>query len=106
MTVIVISLLIIGAVAFFVWADHRGDVIHAKFTKDDVIPALECMLDDKCSHDEFDLFLGRRIDDPNLESIRQRCLSLCQKYPGGPGEDIAREGKEEIKKILKELRAA
>ena len=61
-------------VGFFFWTNHRTAKAHARFQAKDVEDALlELVSPDAQDHDTWDLFLAWRIDDPYLESIRQRC---------------------------------
>jgi len=64
-----------GIAVFFVWANRQTAKAHARFTPKDVEAALTELLDPQAhDHDNWDLFLGWRIKDPYLESIRVECL--------------------------------
>ena len=52
-------------------------------------------------HDEWDLFLAWPIDDPYLESVRQRCIRVCDE--DGP-EPVEARLRQELEEILQELR--
>jgi hypothetical protein len=61
---------------------------------------------DAGTHDEWDYFLSRPIADPYLESVRQRCLDICRRYPdGAPGKDLPEAASAEVRALLEELRA-
>ena len=71
------AVLIASVTAFFVWTNGATERQHARFTAEDVQSAVENCLDlHGDDHDEWDLFLGWPIDDPYLESVRQRCIRL------------------------------
>ena len=68
---------------------------HAKFTRREVEAALEEFVSpDSVYHDLWDLFLAWPVDDPYLESIRQRCRRVAE---GNAAED-------QVRAILAELR--
>lgn len=78
---------------------------HARFQRQDVLDAISEMVSkDSRSHDAWDLFLGWPIDDPDLESVRQRCLAIVKQCPRQrPTEDISPEGLARLQSILNEL---
>jgi hypothetical protein len=97
--VIVISVVI----AFFVWGNGETGIRreHAGFTPDDVQSAIKNCLDlHGIDHDEWDLFLGFPIDDPYLESVRQRCIRVWDEH--GP-EPVGERLRRELEEILGEL---
>ena len=74
-----IPLIIALVAAFFIWANTRTRREHARFTREDVEIALkEFVASDSKYHDTWDLFCAWPIDDPYLESIRQRCRGLTE----------------------------
>lgn len=80
-----------------------------RLTKQDVERALLNVLDmdDSGTHDLFDLFLGRPIEDPSLEAVRAECLAVCladRHRP--PGKDLGEESEKWIRQKLDELRSA
>jgi hypothetical protein len=103
--------LLIGAVvlisfviAFLVWGNGETAIRreHARFTCEDVQSAVENCLDlHGIDHDEWDLFLGFPIDDPYLESVRQRCIRVWDE--DGP-EPVEARSRREVEEILQELR--
>jgi len=104
---LIVALLIVVIIAFFCWANYRTKREHATFTKNDVISAIENVLglgnDDY--RDEWDLFLNWPIEDPYLESVRQRCIAISAKYSDvEEGKDIASSGEAELHLILEELK--
>ena len=103
---IIFGLLIVGVVAFFLFSNYQTKKRHARFGREDVVAALEEFVSSDSGYlDEWDLFLAWPIDDPYLESIRQRCIKVYAEYPPTrPGEEISTEGVEQVHAILKELR--
>ena len=100
---IAIIAVILGIVIFFTWANYQAKKQHAAFSKEDVVSAINNALSGKM-HDDWDLFLSWPIRDPYLESVRQRCRSISEKYSGTePGKDIGTPGEQELKIILGEL---
>ena len=105
-----IPLLVGGAVviasvtAFFVWANGATERQHARFTAEDVQSAVEnCLGLHGDDHDEWDLFLGFPIDDPYLESVRQRCIQTWDQ--DDVPEPVEGRLREELEGILQELRS-
>jgi hypothetical protein len=91
-------------IAFFVWGNGETAIRreHARFTREDVQSAVENCLDQHgTDHDEWDLFLGFPIDDPYLESVRQRCIRVWDE--DGP-EPVEARLRRELEAILQELR--
>ena len=108
-TLVAVSIYVLFALigAFFTQANEKARQRHATFKKEGVIGALENVLGlSECRyHDEWDLFLAWPIDDPHLESIRQKCLDIRQRYPSGPEGDIgSKVGQAEVKRMLDDLR--
>ena len=96
------AIVIAPVTAFFVWANGATERQHARFTRQDVQSAVENCLDmHGTDHDEWDLFLGFPINDPYLESVRQRCIQLWD--ADGP-EPVDARLRRELEKILQELR--
>lgn len=102
-----IGLLIAFISGFFIWANYQTRRNHAQFTPSAVAGALEELISpNSSSHDEWDLFLAWPIDDPFLESIRQRCLIVIRECPAKhSNEDMSQKGLESIRAILAELQA-
>lgn len=98
------SLIIVALVVFFTWAGREGKAQHAKFGKSDVISALNNLISDESTdHDEFDMFISWTIDDPYLESIRQRVIEIASKYPRLVNRDVSIEGAREIEGLIYEI---
>jgi hypothetical protein len=98
----VTALLIVGVAAFFAWANRLTRKAHASFTRQDVEGVLEAAIGASDYYDDWDLFLGSPIDDPYLDSVRQRCIQISDQYGGpapGGAEFVAR-----LKPILEELK--
>jgi hypothetical protein len=89
------ALIVALAIVFFLWANALTRREHAKFTCRNVEAALEEFVPpDSANHDTWDLFLAWPIDDPYLESIRQRCLGLTE----------SRAAEDQVHAILADLR--
>jgi hypothetical protein len=98
----------VGAIVlFFTWANRYTAKAHARFQGGDVEAALtELVSPHSNDHDTWDLFLGWPIDDPYLESIRQRCLTIVRECPASHArEDMSQEGLNRVQALLDELRA-
>ena len=55
---------------------------------------------------DWDGFTSIRIDDPELEKIRQRCLAIRDEFPPQKGTDYCSPaGMEEMRKLADSLRA-
>ena len=95
---------IIGIAVFFSWANNQARKQHERFTKSDVISALENVISiESVSHDEWDLFLAWPILDPYLESVRMSCLQISFEHSDEPGRDLSVAGEAKVRSILKEL---
>lgn len=95
--------LIASVAAFFVWANGGTERQHARFTSEDVQSAIENCLDlHGDDHDEWDLFLGFPIDDPYLESVRQRCIRIWDQ--DDVSEPVEGRLRQELEQTLQELR--
>jgi hypothetical protein len=102
--VIILSLIVIVIVVFFCWANNQAKKQHAAFTKDDVVKAIENVFANEL-HDEWDLFLAWPINDPYLESVRQKCLLIFKEHQGKEkGKDIETTGEAKLQLILEELK--
>lgn len=79
-----------------------------RLTKQDVENALRNVLDRDSSntHDTFDLFLSRPIEDPVLEVIRKECLAVClADLPLPRGRDVGAMSEQWIRRKLNELQS-
>ena len=93
----IIAIAIMTVVVAGLFLARRADRAYAASTKEDVISALKNVIDegppDSCGcHDEFDLFLGHRIDDPYLDSFRTRALAICQADIRTGPKDLSPDG--------------
>lgn len=95
--------LILFICAFFWWANRRTAKVRWQSTAADVEHALEVFLDLKGgpAHDDFDLFVGRPIADPELEAIRQECQAMCRDSDGCPESNP--RNRERVAEILDQL---
>ena len=84
---------------------RRTSTLHRAFTSDDVEFALEQFLDltAGATHDDWDLFLEWPIDDPYLETVRQKCLTIVRDS-GSVAAEINPQNRERISEILGELK--
>jgi len=95
----IIGVLLAAVAGFFAWANSQTRPAYARSTRSDVEEALkEFVSPTSADHDQWDLFLGWPIDDPYLESIRQRCQAFA-------GHDADPAAKDHVRAILAELRA-
>jgi hypothetical protein len=100
----VIIVVLAGVAGFFIWANYQTRKQHERFTKSDVVAALESVIStESVDHDAWDLFLSWPIKDPYLESLRKRCLDISSDHSDEPGRDLSIEGEEKVRSILKEL---
>jgi hypothetical protein len=84
----VIALLFVGFAALLALATRSTRRAHARFTHRDVQAVLEDAIGTADYYDDWDLFLGWPIDDPYLDSVRQRCIEISDRYGGAaPGGD-------------------
>ena len=90
----------------FVLANLLTKRRHFAFTKDDVVGAIENVLSNiDETHDQWDMFLSWPIRDHELESIRQKCLTIDKDYSyKEKGKDIASAGEQKLRSILEELK--
>lgn len=102
-----ITLVVLGVILLVAWSNSQARKDHANFRPVDVEMALqEVLSNESCCHDGFDLFLSWPIDDPYLESLRQRTLTILNDSPPPPaGYDISPEGLKQIELLLMELRS-
>jgi hypothetical protein len=102
-----IGLIVAAVVGFFTWANVRTKHAHARSTRTDVEQALEELVSPDSTYlDTWDLFIAWPIDDPYLESIRQRCLRVVEECtPEKPTEYISQTGVQRVRAMLAELRA-
>jgi hypothetical protein len=62
-------------------------------------------LDDSGTHDKFDLFVGRPITDPSLETLRLEILSICvTEGQPTPGRDFGPLAEAWLRNALSDLR--
>jgi hypothetical protein len=106
MNALLLTITVVLAVAGLIWwADRHQARVHARYQSHDVERALAEMVSPDSKYiDEFDLFLSRPIDDPYLESVRQRCLAALEDYPAGRWEYVSDEALARVRELLNELR--
>ena len=99
---IVIVMCIVLVVALWL---HRKYLETVHITREDVVAALRNVLDmdNAGNHDEFDLFLGRAIQDPYLESVRKECLEVLRHDTPRSGKDLGEAAEQWVKEKLREL---
>ena len=95
----------LAVTGFFLWARRQTRRKHARFRRQDVRDAFEQVLSANAfTRDTWELFLKWPIDDPYLESIRQRCRHVVADWPRTKvTEYIAKEGIDRLEEIYKEL---
>ena len=100
-----LMLLIAGVAVIFIAGNRTTALAHSRFTESDVEDALdEVVSPDSEYHDAWDLFLSWPIGDPELESVRQRCLEIVKNDSPPPGRDISYGAEREVRALLRELR--
>ena len=99
MKIVAIIGVILAAVAgLFAWANRQTRRAYARSTRSDVEAALEEFVSPQSVYyDAWELFLTWPIEDPYLESIRQRCQSVADWHD--------QAAKDHVRAILAELRA-
>ena len=98
-TLIVVALGLVGVPAFFVWANWATRRHYARFKHRDVQGVLEDALGPSDYYDDWEMFLGWPIDDPYLDSVRQRCSQIWDECGERPGDEFVAR----LKPILEEL---
>ena len=63
-------------------------------------------LDGVGNHDEFDLFVGRTLADPQLETLRVEILAICQSESPSPGRDFGPKAHEWLQRTYAALKQA
>lgn len=104
---LIICVIAIVIVILFVFVRQKTREKYTAFDRKDVISALENLISkDARDHDEFDLFRAWPIDNPYLESIRQRAVEIYVQYhEPNSVQDINQEGVKQIEKLIDEVRA-
>ena len=99
---IVIVMCILLAVALWL---HRKSLEPLHSTREDVVAALRNVLDmdGAGNHEQFDLFLGRTIQDPYLESVRKECLEILRHDNPRSGKDLGEAAEQWVEEKLHEL---
>jgi hypothetical protein len=76
-----------------------------KRTSEEVATTIEGFVNGTGRQWDWDGFTSIRIDDPELESIRQKCLSVRDEYPPTKPADYCGEaGMEVMRKLAGDLR--
>jgi hypothetical protein len=77
-----------------------------KRTSEEVAKTIEGFVDGTGRQWDWDGFTSIRIDDPELEAIRQKCIAVRDEFPPEkPGEYCSPAGMEAMRKLAGELRA-
>jgi hypothetical protein len=77
-----------------------------KRTSEEVANTIEGFVDGTGRQWDWDGFTSIRIDDPELEAIRQRCIAVRDEFPAEkPGDYCSPAGMEAMRKLAGELRA-
>ena len=99
-------IIIAGVVGLFRFLHRLTVRRYARSTASDAIVALQEFLEGP-TRDTWDLFTYYEIDDPYLESIRQRCLEVGRQFPPeSEREDFCNaKGVEKIRSILNEVKS-
>jgi hypothetical protein len=104
--VAVVAVIAVGL--FFLWANDSTAKDHAGFRPEDVESALANLVEAKPNEylDDWELFLAWRIDDPQLERIRQECLEILKECPDDKKSGVwpSKAGLERVAELLRGLR--
>jgi hypothetical protein len=77
-----------------------------KRTREDVAKTIEEFVDGTGRQWDWDGFTSIRIDDPELEAIRKKCVALPDEFPPtNRGEYCSPAGVEKMRELARELRA-
>jgi hypothetical protein len=77
-----------------------------KRTREQVAETIEGFVNGTGNQWDWDGFTSIRIDDPELEKIRQRCISVRDEFPPEkPSDYCSPAGMEVMRKLAGELRA-
>ncbi|HMJ04767.1 MAG TPA: hypothetical protein VK474_00795 [Chthoniobacterales bacterium] len=77
-----------------------------KRTSEEVATTIEGFVNGSGRQWDWDGFTSIRIDDPELEKIRQRCIALRDEFPPeNPTEYCSPAGMEAMRKLVEGLQA-
>ena len=77
-----------------------------KRTREQVANTIEGFVNGGDNQWDWDGFTSIRIDDPELEAIRQRCIAVRDEFPPEkPSDYCSPAGLEAMRKMVGELRA-
>ena len=77
-----------------------------KRTREQVASTIEGFVSGRDNQWDWDGFISIRIDDPELEKIRQRCISVRDEFPPDKVTDYCSPaGLEVMRKLADELKA-
>ena len=77
-----------------------------KRTPEQVAKAIDDFVGGDRNQWEWDGFISIRIDDPELEKIRQRCIAIRDEFPPDKAADYCSPaGMEEMRKLAESLKA-
>jgi len=77
-----------------------------KRTSEEVATTIEGFVNGNGRQWDWDGFTSIRIDDPELEKIRQRCIALRDEFPPeNPTEYCSPAGMEAMRKLVEGLQA-
>jgi hypothetical protein len=77
-----------------------------KRTPEQVASAIDGFVNGAGNQWDWDGFISIRIDDPELERIRQRCIAIRDEFPPEKVTDYCSPaGMEEMRKLAESLRA-
>ena len=77
-----------------------------KRTREEVAQTIEAFVDGTGRQWDWDGFISIRLDDPELEAIRKKCVAMPDQFPPtGRGEYCSPEGMQAMRELARELRA-
>jgi hypothetical protein len=79
---------------------------YMKRTPEEVAKTIEGFVNGTGRQWDWDGFISIRLDDPELEAIRQRCIAIRDEFPpSDPRGYCSEAGLEVMRQILRDLRA-
>ena len=75
-------------------------------TREEIANTIEGFVNRTGSQWDWDDFTSIRLKDPELEAIRQRCVSIPDQFPSADPHDYCSEaGLQEMRRIVADLRS-
>ena len=78
----------------------RKDITPMKRTRQQVAETIEAFVNGTGRQWDWDGFISIRLDDPDLEAVRQKCISIRDEYPPANRTDYCNETGMEVMRGL------